>query len=308
MTFHSNFVYPLKKIDKWQVSHAMVPTPILIDDVIRVFYSTRNHLGKSSIAFVDLDRTNCSRIVRYSESPVLSSGALGTFDDSGVTCDSIVDLGDAIYMYYIGWNQLVATPYRNTIGLAISDDRGVTFERYSEAPIMERTKAEPYFCTSPWVMKEGVQWHMWYSCITKWILVNDKPEALYHIKYASSEDGIHWERQDVNCILPQSEFEANVRPSVAKIDGLYRMWYCYRGSHDFRDGADSYRLGYAESKDGKQWERLDSMIASQMSLSDWDDTMQAYPAIINVDGNYLLFYNGNGFGRDGFGVANLGRL
>jgi hypothetical protein len=31
--------------------------------------------------------------------------------------------------------------------------------------------------------------------------------------------------------------------------------------------------------------------------------MIAYPAVITVDDRKLMFYNGNGFGREGFGYA-----
>ena len=33
--------------------------------------------------------------------------------------------------------------------------------------------------------------------------------------------------------------------------------------------------------------------------------MQAYPAILPVDDKIYMFYNGNGFGVDGFGCAIL---
>lgn len=298
-------LYQITSNQDWHVSHAMVPTPLLLDDRIRVFYSTRSHLGKSHIAYVDLDRNNPKKVLDVSKTPVLMPGTIGTFDDCGVTADSIVDLGDKIYMYYIGWNQMVTTPYRNTIGLAISYDRGASFERYSLAPIMERTKEEPYFCTSPWVLKENDEWHMWYACITSWIHVNNKPEPLYHIKYASSRNGIDWQRDNISCIQPLYEDEANVRPTVIKVNGMYKMWYCFRGSCDFRDGKDSYKIGYAESVDGKNWNRKDDSFALTGDEHEWDGKMQAYPAVIKVGCDDYIFYNGNGFGKEGFGCAIL---
>jgi predicted GH43/DUF377 family glycosyl hydrolase len=209
-------IFEVKNIANWQITHAMVPTPLLLDDCIRVYYSTRSVKGESHIAFVHLDRDDPTKILNRSSTFVMAPGKVGTFDDCGVTADCIVDLGDRIYMYYIGWNKMVSTPYLNSIGLAISYDRGNTFERHSLAPIIQRTKEEPYFCTSPWVIRSDNIWHMWYACITEWLMVYDKPEPIYHIKYAHSSNGIDWIRKNIDCILQLTSQEANSRPTVIK--------------------------------------------------------------------------------------------
>ena len=38
-------------------------------------------------------------------------------------------------------------------------------------------------------------------------------------------------------------------------------------------------------------------------LGDWDQNMQCYPHISECDGRTFLLYNGNEFGRFGFGAA-----
>ena len=59
----------------------------------------------------------------------------GPFDDSGAMPSCIVNRGGQKYLYYIGWNRGVTVPSRNSIGLAISDDGGLTFERAYEGPV-----------------------------------------------------------------------------------------------------------------------------------------------------------------------------
>jgi len=81
------------------------------------------------------------------------------------------------------------------------------------------------------------------------------------------------------------------------------MWFAYRGSFDFRDGEDSYRIGYAESKDAVKWNRMDDRSGIKFSESGWDSKMQTYPNVIEHKGRKLLFYNGNGFGKTGIGYA-----
>jgi hypothetical protein len=82
------------------------------------------------------------------------------------------------------------------------------------------------------------------------------------------------------------------------------MWFCHRAGGGFRDDPDrTYRIGYAESGDGVEWERKDEQAGIDVSPSGWDSQMVAYPFVFeHADATYL-FYNGNGFGREGFGYA-----
>ena len=144
---------------------------------------------------------------------------------------------------------------------------------------------------------------MWYTSGTGWVVINDVPEPLYVIKYARSHDGISWERPNQVCIHPNSDTEVTARAAVLKKDGKYRMWFCYRGSLDFRDGTDSYRIGYVEADDPIHWQRDDSKAGIGLGPDSWDAKMIAYPAVLECDDSTYLFYNGNGFGVHGFGCA-----
>lgn len=84
------------------------------------------------------------------------------------------------------------------------------------------------------------------------------------------------------------------------------MWYCYRGTKDYRTGrSQSYRIGYAESQDGIHWTRKDECVGIDVSENGWDSEMIAYPYIYKHMDTTYLFYNGNGFGKSGFGYAIL---
>jgi len=77
------------------------------------------------------------------------------------------------------------------------------------------------------------------------------------------------------------------------------MWYCYRG------GTDMYRAGCAESKDGIDWERKDAEAGIDVSESGWDSEMICYPCVFEHKGQRYMLYNGNDYGRTGFGLAIL---
>ena len=83
------------------------------------------------------------------------------------------------------------------------------------------------------------------------------------------------------------------------------MWFCFREINDFRDGANSYRIGYAFSYDKINWHRDDKLAGIDVASQGWDSKMIAYPYVVKHNDLLYMFYNGNGFGRSGFGYATL---
>jgi hypothetical protein len=297
-------LFHVDRYNDWMISHACVPTALLLPNKrIRIYFAPRNIKGQSIPTFIEVAAENPSNILYVHEKPIMQLGKLGTFDDGGIMPCSIIEYDNKLYLYYVGWNPSISVPYRNAIGIAISEDGGETFIRLFDGPIVDRNSLEPYFTASPCVYKEGNNWHMWYASSTGFVIVKGKPEPIYIIKYGFSSDGIRWERKNITCIKPKSEYEANARPTVIKENGVYKMWFCYRGSFDYRDGTESYRVGYAESEDAVIWTRKDDFAEIELSLEGWDSLMQAYPNVLVVKKNKYLFYNGNGFGKTGIGWA-----
>jgi hypothetical protein len=211
----------------------------------------------------------------------------------------ITDLGDGrAYWYYIGWNLGVTVPFRNAVGLAIADRSGV--RKMFAGPVLDRSRDEPYFTASVCVHRDSpTVWRMWYLCCTGWETAEDgRPRHHYHIRHAYSRDGIDWARDGRVCIdfRDASEYAIS-RPCVVRDDDLYRMWYSYRGA--------AYRIGYAESGDGLRWERKDELAGIGPSGSGWDANMVEYPFVFDHDGRRYMLYNGDDYGRTGFGLAVL---
>ena len=292
---------------EWMAHHACVPVVDKVgDDLLRIYFGPRDAEGRTRTAFIEVEADNPANVVYVHPRPILDLGKRGTFDDSGAMPSCIVNDGPRKYLLYIGWNQTVTVAYRNAVGLAISHDGGRTFDRVFEGPIVDRTPLEPYFCASPFAIIDGGRWRLWYASCTEFLEVNGKPEPRYQIKYAESSNGRDWLRPNLTCIDYTFPGEANARPCVIQEHGRYRMWYCYRGSVGYRtDRNQSYRLGYAESKDGVAWTRLDHLVGMDRSDAGWDSEMIAYPFVYEHRGVKHMLYNGNGFGETGIGHAVL---
>jgi len=292
---------------EWMSHHAAVPTADKVnDEVIRIYFGPRDNQNRTVTTFIEVEADNPSNVLYVHNKPALSLGKLGCFDDSGVTPCWIVNYKNKKYLYYAGWNVGVTVPYRLCIGLAFSDDGGLSYTRYSEGPILGRSVQDPYLCSAPCVLVDNGLWKMWYLSGTGWTIIKGKPEPLYLVKYAESQDGINWDRSGLICIDYKFDKEAIGRPCVIKEGGIYKMWYSYKGSVDYRTNKEqSYRIGYAESTDGKKWTRKDEEVGIDRSDAGWDSVMIEYPYVYEHKGKKYMLYCGNKFGESGFGYAEL---
>lgn len=286
--------------------YAQIPFADKYDDYIRIYYSSRTRDVKSFPFYIDVDYCDMKKIIHINKNPLLALGAPGTFDDNGITASSIVSVGNEKYLYYIGWNKRVSVPYALNIGLAISKNNG-EFVKLSEGPLLDRHIVDPIFSTAPCVLFDENNFKMWYVSCLRWVEVFGKMEPIYVIKYAESDNGIEWKRFDHICLNSSFDGEALGRPWVIKENNLFKMWYSSRGSKNYRDkSGEHYMIKYAESVDGVNWERKDSEFLMPLSSSGWDSEMQEYCSVITVNGIKYLLYNGNLFGKTGFGYAVLG--
>ncbi|MCO7226132.1 hypothetical protein [Pleionea sp. CnH1-48] len=298
-------IYSVENENNWMVSHAQLPTPFLMDDRIRVFIMTRNAQNMSRIGFVDLDRQQPDKVLGISQKPALDLGPCGGFDDRGVAPSCMVEVNGRWLMYFVGITPKVTVPLSYAIGVAEYDHASETFKRLYPGPVVDRTPHECFLFTSPFVHHYQQEWRMYYTSGTGWVDINDTPEMLYDIKLAQSSCGTLWQRPNHSCLQPDYPEEALARPWIIETDQGLTMYYCHRGSRGFREGQNAYAIGQATSQDGMQWERLPDPPDLGPSEQGWDSQMTAYPALLKVDGRYLMFYNGNGFGKSGFGIAEL---
>jgi hypothetical protein len=299
------------------VEYAQSPQVLVFNEFVRVYFSTRsidpvNGKYLSHIAFVDMKK-NLREVIKVSDQVVIPLGGLGCFDEHGIFPMNVLRQGDLIYGYTCGWSRRVSVSVETAIGLAISTDNGATFQRIGDGPIMSASQFEPCLVGDGFVKVINGVFHMWYIFGLGWkkYVPEGNPERTYKIAHATSMDGINWIKEEARSIITSrlGPDESQALPTVITIENRHHMFFCYRESFDFRKTSGrGYRIGHAWSDDLINWTRDDENPALEGSIDEWDGEMQCYPHVFESDNKIFMLYNGNKFGRYGFGLAELSLL
>jgi hypothetical protein len=281
-------------------SHAYCPTPLLSGDgaTVRVFCAFLDAGGIGRCGWVDVDASDPSRVVTVSVRPALDVGEPGTFDEHGVTPLSVLTADGRLRLYYAGWQRGVGVRYFLYTGLAESDDGGESFIRVSKAPVLDRSDEELHVRSSGLVLQEGDGWRMWYAGGSGWRGSGSVARPHYQLRHLRSPNGIDWPRTGTVCLEPREHELGFGRPCILRGAGSFQMWFGRRAL------SGAYELGYATSADGISWERRDEEAHLERGPSGtWDSEMIGLSGLLESPHGTFLFYNGNGYGATGFGVA-----
>lgn len=292
-------IYGAKRDNEWMVHSALQPTPILLDNVIRIFVGFRNEDGVARVGYVDVEAVNPSKIIAVSKKPCLDLGLPGAFDENGVVPCAITWVENKLYLFYAGYSIGKHVRMRVFCGLAISEDNGETFRRTSNVPIMERTNNEFLFRAIHTAIKTDDGWRMYYGAGKEFLQGKKKTLPVYEIEYLDVNTLSELNREGETVLHNQGDEYRVGRPYVVQDNGIYKMFFC-KGTENI-----TYRLAYAESIDGIKWDRKDEKLNLDLSDNGWDSEMMAYPAFVRYKDKAYLFYNGNNYGYDGFGYAVL---
>ena len=136
----------------------------------------------------------------------------------------------------------------------------------------------------PFVFYHNLKYHMWYTGQN-----HEKMTSM--IGYASSKDGLVWDRRDEPVLRPEVPWEDNsIMCSHVIFDEskqLYRMWYS--AGHQFEPIA----IGHAFSCDGINWNRtFDSPIFQASKEFSWEKDRVSCPTVVYHGDYYYMFYIG----------------
>jgi hypothetical protein len=281
------------------LTHAANPLPLLLNgDVYRVFFSGRDAANRSSVGAVDVDVVK-RQLVETHFSPVFEHGSPGSFYADGVSIGSCYTVRDKRYMLFMGWQNSAHMHWRGDIGRLLVDSKLILTLDSSE-PFFGVDPTDPISLSYPWVIDAGnCEFQMWYGSTLAWDTGNG--EMLHVIQQASSRDGHFWTRKGLAVPYQFGVAQAFSRPTVVRgTGGDLEMWFSYRGKR-----GQTYRIGFARQRFDGRWELLLDQSGIDVSASGWDSEMIEYPYVFDHLGERYMFYNGNGYGRSGFGLAIL---
>lgn len=283
------------------LSHAANPLPVLIDgDVYRIFFSGRDADNRSSVGAVDVDIVR-REIIHVHRRPFFENGPESSFYADGVSIGNCYHVDGRQYMLFMGWQTPKGQHWRGDIGrLVVSSD--LTLALDSDLPFMTSNEFDPISLSYPWVIEgEGGGFTMWYGSTSTWDGGNG--EMVHTINFAASSDGHHWIREGLAVPYELGIAQAFSRPTVVRdAQGDYEMWFSYRSGT-----GQKYRIGHAVSENGKAWTLALNNAGIDVSDDGWDSEMIEYPFVFDHKNERYMLYNGNGYGKTGFGLAVLKR-
>lgn len=295
------------------VGWAQSPQALRLADRVRIFFSTRvadspgTYLSQVACADFSPDFSEVLSV----HGPVISLGGLGEFDEHGIFPLNVVRTAKGLYGYSTGWSRRLAVSVETAIGLAVSYDDGLHFTKVGTGPVLGPSLYEPFLVGDAFVREFRGQFHMWYIFGTAWAAeaAEGPRERTYKIGHAVSADGHAWTKSadGVGTVADRlGPLESQALPTVVEHGGQFHMVFCYRETFGFRKmSGRGYRLGYARSTDLVHWERRDTEVPQLGEPGAWDSEMMCYPHLYENQGRVHLLYNGNAFGREGFGLAVL---
>ena len=211
---------------------------------------------------------------------MLTLGASGAWDSNGVGGPNVYQESSTSYqMWYTGTD---AAGDEN-IGYATSTD-GIHWTKYSGNPVLSAGGAwEGHIVFKPWVIHDGSEYKMWY--------IGTDVSNTNRIGYATSTDGIHWNKYSGNPVLDvgaQGTWDEKGvgGPTIMKVGSTYELFFA--GS----DGVTT-QIGHATSSDGIHWTKdAANPVLNNGAPGSWSWTEAYAPDLVQAGGAYLLFYSG----------------
>jgi hypothetical protein len=277
-------------------SHAMLPTPHVLADRVRLFYAACDGDVRGRVFFADFELEPPFRLIGRSPRPVLDLGPPGAFDCDGVNPSQAIQTDGGLALLYVGWRRGPAkTPYTLFTGLAFSDDGGHSFKRTDE-PLLGSRPGERLFRTAAFIEPGPDVFRLLYIGGDAFITgAQGKRLPVYSLRELTSSGPWDWGGPSRVLMTPAEGEIGFGRPVSYWADGGRRLMLSIRTEA-------GYRL-VETARDFEPGARPPMLDVVPGPLDDWEREMTCFGAVCRAGGYDLLFYNGNGFGRSGTGLA-----
>jgi len=279
-------------------THAANPVPVHIDnDIYRIYFSGRDESNRSSVGYVDVDIISKSILKKCSE-PLLTNGIEGSYYSHGISIGNVYTSNGNDYILFMGWQIDEGEHWRGDVGRIHLIDKDTM--SVDEMPFMGVDSVDGISLSYPWVEENGDgSLDMWYGSTITW--ASENGEMIHVLNHATSKNGEDWDKHGLSIPYEINKAQAFSKPTVLCDPLGYKMWFSYRSGT-----GEKYRIGYATSKDKRNWNLDIENSGITVGEADcWDSDMICYPYVFKHKGETYMLYNGNGNGKTGFGLAIL---
>jgi predicted GH43/DUF377 family glycosyl hydrolase len=223
------------------------PTVVIVNDTCRMWYVGGSDEMVAQIGYAT--STDGINWTKYENNPVVRVGTADSWDSLWVYTPCVIYNESAFHMWYTGaiGDYTDFNPWEMGVGYATSTD-GINWTKHASNPVFKKNTPgnwDDLHVGEPTVIFHNAMFHMWYQGLTL-------TSGLFPIGYATSADGISWQRSESNPVmtpLPGWENPRNQDPHVILVDSTYHMWY------SAGDNICHWEIGYATSADGINWEK-----------------------------------------------------
>lgn len=219
---------------------------------------------------------------QYQDTPVLTAGAYGTWDDISAYLVDVLPFQGQYHMWYSGWGG-----GNLSIGHATSED-GINWVKNSSNPIFvaDPNTWQDNNAYAPRILQLDDVLHMWFFS-------NNKSG------HATSTNGINW------TVTPDPVFEGTQGTWDEEMAGISDVIYRDSLFHAWYTGvnANNYAVGYATSTDGIEWVKHPDPVFD-VDDDGWDSGILYVSSVVwNGYYYYMWYYANNGSGNPGIGQA-----
>jgi hypothetical protein len=257
-----------------------MPRAIEINETtLRIFFSSRNEMNQSLPYWIDVDSRDMT-VKAAATSPMIELGDTGAFDQDGVMPCAAYNDDDLMTVLYIGWQRTHGAPYRTSVCAMVLDNGQWVRQEL-------RYISLPYGITT--IFADNLNGHAYYAAFSEW---RSHTNPVYNIPQVK-----HLHPDHCTCA-----------PVVIRdADGRMNMYYSARSINYYKQRDNSYRICKAVQL-GDTWMAAESGIDVSVDKNEWDYQMVCYADVLYLRDRYVMFYNGNEFGRYGFGYAETEAL
>jgi hypothetical protein len=284
---------------QWGQTHALVPTPVVIDSRTVAIYSSfidsefRGRIGRVDVTIIE----GIPEVSKIYQEPILDLGKVGTFSQYGVGMGAFWPNKVGGDLYYVAFDRPKEVKFRAFTGKAVFEQKSGVYRHESSEPKFGPEMGGTTIVGLHDILEFDGLIHALISIGSGFEIINGKEFPQYQVHIASGPD------IDQLVINPTPIIEATKptyrigRPRIKRILGGFEVLVTAGTIHG------SYLPEAYYSSDLISWVRGPIDTFTKNSIDGFDDKHQCYLSRFELNDETWIVYNGNQMGIDGFGFA-----